>query len=126
MTNTNTVNNGLENALGIADANNPQIIFNNASPYLLSLNWVNLANTYKNNGFVQTCIDLPVDDAFRNGGFEIDSNTLDADEILKLKEFMSDKNDIETENAVQTRQNDDVFTHLFSKSSCFIVNIKIP
>lgn len=94
------VNNGLESALGLADPyidsmNNPSQIYQNASPYLLSLQYIPLANTYKSNGFAATVVDLPVSDAFRDGGFEIDSDTLSADEIQQLEEKMSDCNDIE-------------------------------
>lgn len=94
------VQNGLENALNLGDpnsalANNITLLYSHSSPYLLSLNYIPLANTYKSNGFVATAVDLPVEDAFRNGGFDIDSDTLTADEILELKEKMSDGNDIE-------------------------------
>lgn len=96
---TNTVNNGLASALGIGEINsqnNPSTIYNNASPYILSLHYIPLANTYKSNGFASTVVDLPVADAFRDGGFEIESSTLSAEEIIKLEEKMSDENDIET------------------------------
>lgn len=94
------VNNGLESALGLSDINfnsmnDPIGIWRNASPFLLSLNYVPLANTYKSNGFAATAVDLPVSDAFRDGGFEIDSNTLSADELAELREKMSDCNDVE-------------------------------
>lgn len=95
----NTVNNGLETALGlngISDMNNPSQIYQNASPYILSLHYIPLANTYKSNGFAATAVDLPVSDAFRDGGFEIDSDTLSADELQELREKISDCNDIET------------------------------
>ena len=92
----NTVNNGLESALlGQADINNPAIMYNNASPYLLSLNWIPLCNTYKSNGFVSAVIDMPVDDAFRDGGFDIDSKTLNEDEIDLLMNTMHNEGDIE-------------------------------
>lgn len=96
---TNTVNNGLASALGIGEINsqnNPSTIYNNASPYILSLHYIPLANTYKSNGFASTVVDLPVADAFRDGGFEIESSTLTAEELTKLEEKMSDENDIET------------------------------
>lgn len=96
---TNTVNNGLASALGIGEINsqnNPSTIYNNASPYILSLHYIPLANTYKSNGFASTVVDLPVADAFRDGGFEIESSTLSAEELIKLEEKMSDENDIET------------------------------
>lgn len=95
----NTVNNGLENALGLNNENLniiPTYAFINSSPNLISLNYIPIANMYKSNGFVATVVDLPVSDAFRNGGFEIDSNILTSEELLQLEEKMSDCNDIET------------------------------
>lgn len=93
-----TANNGLESALGldIDNMTNPQTIYNYATPNILSLRYIPLANTYKSNGFAATVVDLPVSDAFRNGGFEIESDVLTPDEITELKEKMSDANDIET------------------------------
>ena len=95
----NQVNNNLEQATGCGyygnQAYSPFIMFNSANPALLSLNWVNLTNVYKNNGFCKMAVDLPVADAFRNGGFEISSSTLDADEINDLLELMNDNDDIE-------------------------------
>ena len=94
------VDNGLASALNLDDQainsiNNPSLIYKNASPYILSLHYIPLANTYKSNGFAATAVDLPVSDAFRNGGFEIDADTLNADELTQLQEKMSDENDIE-------------------------------
>ena len=97
----NTVDNGLGEALlgsgynPMDSINNPMTIFANATNQLLTLNWVELANTYKSDGFCRVAVDLPVADAFRDGGFDIDSNTLNPDELLLLKEKMSDSNDIE-------------------------------
>lgn len=97
---TKKVNNGLENAVnfGYSDmqAINMGEIASNASPYLLSLRPIILNNTYKSNSFAKLAIDLPVNDAFRNGGFEIDSQTLSADELLQLNDFINDKGDRNT------------------------------
>ena len=98
----NTVNNGLATALGVSEAlnspeaMNPSLIYSYTSNYILSLHYIPLANTYRQNGFAATVVDLPVSDAFRDGGFEIDSDTLSADEIEELEEKMSDENDVET------------------------------
>ena len=94
------VNNGLADALNLDEQsinsmNNPSPIYKNASPYILSLHYIPLANTYKSNGFAATAVDLPVSDAFRDGGFEIDADTLSPDEIQQLEEKMSDCNDVE-------------------------------
>ena len=93
----NIVNNGLENAINFGYSDTPVVnmgeIMANASPYLLSLKPIILNNTYKSNSFAKLAVDLPVNDAFRDGGFEIDSQTLSADELLELNDFMNDKGD---------------------------------
>lgn len=90
----NTVNNGLVTALGIpSDCNiyynnpllNPGMLFNNTSPVLLTLFWLELTFFYKSNGFIQTAINQIVDDAFRNNGLIIDTKTLDTDELEELR-----------------------------------------
>ena len=97
----NTVDNGLGEALlgngynPLNSINNPMTIFANATNQLLTLNWVELANTYKSNGFCRVAVDLPVQEAFNEGGYEIDSKTLTADELEQLKEKMSDAGDNE-------------------------------
>ena len=97
----NVVDNGLMEATmgygytNLQSINNPMTIFANATNQLLSLNWVELANTYKSNGFCKLAVDLPVADAFRDGGFELDSDTLTPDELAELQEKMSDEGDID-------------------------------
>lgn len=97
----NTVDNGLGEALlgsgynPLNSINNPMTIFANATNQLLTLNWVELANTYKSNGFCRVAVDLPVQEAFNDGGYEIDSKTLTADELEQLKEKRSDEGDDE-------------------------------
>ena len=86
------VNNGLASAMGLTtDQMNPAEIFANASANILSLNYVPLANTYRSNGFAKTAVDLPVSDCFRDGGYILNSATLEADELQKLQEIMEEK-----------------------------------
>ena len=98
MTDKNTVNNGLENVVNYNYSSNMLSSIGEisayATPQLLSLQPILLNNTYKSNSFAKLAVDLPVDDAFRGGGFTVDSQTLSADEILELKELMTDKGDI--------------------------------
>ena len=96
----NTVANGLASALGVAREDNlaynsPVSLWLDNNPALLTLEYVPLTYTYKGNAFAATAVDLPVEDAFRDGGFEIDSQTLSAEEIQQLEEKMSDENDVE-------------------------------
>lgn len=88
----NRVNNGLASAMGLNDTNeqmSPNVIWQNATNYLLSMNYIPLANTYKSNGFAKTAVDLPVSDCFRDGGFELDSAILNAEEIKELQEYLN-------------------------------------
>lgn len=94
----NTVNNGLASALDLPCGNgyiqnpltNPATLYYNSSPVLLTLNWVPLSYSYKSNGFIQTAINQIVDDAFRNEGMIIDSETLDSDELEQLRQAVYD------------------------------------
>ena len=91
------VNNGLATAMGLneaAEQMDQTTILANATYNLLSLNFVPLANTYKSNGFAKLAVDLPVADCFRDGGFELDSATIESDELKELQQVI-DENDIE-------------------------------
>ena len=97
------VNNSvLSDTLGLPSCNdyiqnpltNPATLYYNSSPVLLTLNWVPLTYAYKSNGFIQTAINQIVDDAFRNQGMIIDSETLDTEELEELRQAVYD-NDIE-------------------------------
>ena len=88
----NVVTNGLNNVIDTQVTNFGEIA--SAATYgLLSTKPQILTNTYKNNSFAQLAVDLPVQDAFRDGGYDIDSQTLNADELLELKDFCDDKGD---------------------------------
>ena len=98
----NRVNNGLSSALDLPNSNyinnpmlNPGILFNNTSPVLLTMFWLELTYFYKSNGFIQTAINQIVDDAFRNDGLIIDSKTLDTNELEELKQALQDNGDID-------------------------------
>lgn len=98
VNNTDVVYNGLESALGLdtmQTANNPLTILANATDYLLTLQWVQLTNTYKSNGFAKLAVDLPVSDAFRDGGFELESATASPDDLLEIRNKMDSAGDIE-------------------------------
>ena len=94
----NTVNNGLADALDLPYCNgyiqnpltNPATLYYNSSPVLLTLSWTPLTYAYKSNGFIQTAINQIVDDAFRNQGMIIDSETLDTEELEELRQTVYD------------------------------------
>ena len=87
---TDTVNNGLESALSLTEQMQPTEIFANSSPYMLTLNYIPIANMYKSNGFAKTAVDLPVSDCFRNGGYTLNSSTLSAEELQELQDYMEE------------------------------------
>ncbi len=100
---TNTVNNGLSNALDIppidSTCNNP---LNNSGTLMYNINswyytfqWMMLTNAYKSIGFIQTAINQIVDDAFRNEGLIINTKTLDTEELEQLRQALEDNGDIE-------------------------------
>ena len=88
--NKNTVNNGLESALGLSEQMQPTEIFANSTSYMLTLNYIPLANMYKSNGFAKMAVDLPVSDCFRNGGYILNSSTLSAEELQELQDYMEE------------------------------------
>ncbi|MBQ8677317.1 MAG: DUF1073 domain-containing protein [Alphaproteobacteria bacterium] len=73
---------------------NPANLGYNISYNLLTLYPYPLSYAYKQYGFLQTAIDQPIEDAFR-GGVELESETLEADELELLKQTMEDHNDWE-------------------------------
>lgn len=105
----NTVNNGLASALDLPCGNgyiqnpltNPATLYYNSSPVLLTLNWQPLTYAYKSNGFIQTAINQIVDDAFRNQGMIIDSETLDSEELEQLRQAVYDYDIEEIKDAIR-------------------------
>ena len=87
---SDTVFNGLESALGLSEQIMPTEILANSSPYMLTLNYIPLANTYKSNGFAKLAVDLPVSDCFRNGGYILNSSTLSPEELQELQDYMEE------------------------------------
>lgn len=86
----NTVNNGLESALGLSQQMLPEEIFATSTSYMLTLNYIPIANMYKSNGFAKIAVDLPVDDCFRNGGYILNSSTLSPEELQELQNYMEE------------------------------------
>ena len=87
---TDTVNNGLESALGLSEQMIPSELIANTSAQMLTLLYIPLANFYKSNGFAKVAVDLPVSDCFRNGGFTLNSSTLSAEELQELQDYVEE------------------------------------
>jgi len=100
---TNTVNNGLTEALNLPTAPNGEIlsgsnilrVFNSSILGLITMHWVSLTNAYNKNSFLQTAVNQKVEDAFKNDGLIIDSKTLSTDELETLRTTMEEEGDIE-------------------------------
>ena len=67
---------------------------NNRNYFISNFRYL-LSESYVEHGLIQTMIDLPVDDAFRTE-IEFKTNELTKEEQFKIKEFMEEKNFIET------------------------------
>ena len=65
--------------------------YNNISLEVLSLQQILLTYLYKTFGVLAKVVDVPVDDAYRNGAFELNTDTLDEDEVTDLyRKFIND------------------------------------
>lgn len=63
---------------------------------LLSLQYYLLTNLYKTYGILGKIVDVPVDDAYKNGGFELEADTLDDNDLNELNNKRTKENDTET------------------------------
>jgi len=71
-------------------------LFASTLPVFITLNaWWQITCEYAHNGFMQTAVNQIVDDAFRNDGMQINTKTLDDDELEQLKQALEDNGDIE-------------------------------
>lgn len=73
----------------------PANAFNNVELYPLSLQWLLLTYLYKTFGILGKIVDIPVDDAYKNGGFDLDADSITEDELKDLQDSLSDLGDIE-------------------------------
>jgi hypothetical protein len=98
-----TAQNSLDAALGLTanDAwaqNQPSLstmqAYTNIKFDLLTLQYQLVTFLYKTYGILAKVVDVPVDDAYRYGGFEIQAETIDDDEIKKLDNALKVNGDI--------------------------------
>lgn len=59
--------------------------YNNISLELLSLQQILLTYLYKTFGILAKVIDIPVDDAYKDGGFDLEDDTIDEKELTELQ-----------------------------------------
>lgn len=95
---TNSIINGGWEGTGMmgkgVQASQAATLFKNNRNYFLSNFRYLLSESYVEHGIIQTLVDLPVDDAFRNG-IEFKTDELTKEEKAKIQEFLEDKNFIE-------------------------------
>ena len=96
-----TVSNALDSALRMTDYDiwqqqsmSTANAFNNIKIDVLSLQQILLTYLYKTFGILAKVVDVPVDDAYRFGGFDIESETINDDELIELEQTLIRNNDI--------------------------------
>lgn len=96
-----TAKNSLETALRLSDwdyFNNASLSpingYNNISIDVLSLQQILLTYLYKTYGILAKIVDIPVDDAYKDGGFDLDADSIDESELQELDKKIK-INDIE-------------------------------
>lgn len=60
--------------------------YNNISLELLSLQQILLTYLYKTFGILAKVIDIPVDDAYKDGGFDLEADSINEEELKKLED----------------------------------------
>lgn len=98
-----TAQNSLEHALRLSEwdfMNCNQSLstmngYNNISIELLTWQLYLLTYLYKTYGILGKIIDIPVDEAYKNGGFDLDADSINEDEVKELQDSLSDLGDIE-------------------------------
>lgn len=73
----------------------PANAWNNLEIYPLTLQWILMTYLYKTYGILGKVIDIPVDDAYKNGGFDLDADSITEDEVKELQDSLNDLGDIE-------------------------------
>ena len=69
--------------------------YNNISLELLSLQQILLTYLYKTFGILGKIIDIPVDDAYKDGGFDLEADSIDEKELKKLEDKLRTSHSIE-------------------------------
>lgn len=69
--------------------------YNNIAIELLTWQYYLLTYLYKTYGILGKVVDIPVDDAYKNGGFDLEADSIDEDEVKELQDTLNEKGDIE-------------------------------
>ena len=92
-----TAKNALENALRLSNWDtwnynqslSSQNGYNNISLELLSLQQILLTYLYKTFGILGKVIDIPVDDAYKDGGFDLEADSINEKELKELQDSLT-------------------------------------
>lgn len=99
-----TAMNSLDYAMGLTDFDyfgswnqslSPVNAYNNIALMPLTLQWVLLTYLYKTYGILGKVVDIPVDDAYKNGGFDLEADSIDETEVQDLRKELERNGDIE-------------------------------
>lgn len=69
--------------------------YNNISLELLTLQQILLTYLYKTFGILGKVVDIPVDDAYKQGGFDIDADSIDEKEVKELRDSLTELRSLE-------------------------------
>lgn len=96
-----TAQNSLEAALRCGGGLNnwsqtlsPKNAYNNLSLVMISQWQILLSYLYKTYGVLAKMIDIPVDDAYKGGGFTLETDSVDEDELKELEKTINKNQDI--------------------------------
>lgn len=101
LANALTAQNALDQALRLTDYDcynqslSPLNGYNNVKIDLISMQQILLTYLYKTYGILAKVVDIPVDDAYKYGGFDIEAETINDNELKDLKNELTKNNDIE-------------------------------
>lgn len=73
---------------------NPRNAYNNLSLVMISQWQILLSYLYKTYGVLAKMIDIPVDDAYKGGGFTLETDSVDEDELKELEKTINKNQDI--------------------------------
>lgn len=69
--------------------------YNNISLELLTIQYMLVTYLYKQFGILAKVVDIPVDDAYKQGGFDLEADSIDEKELKQLQNVLTKNQDIE-------------------------------
>lgn len=69
--------------------------YNNIMPEILTMQYYLITYLYKTYGILGKIVDIPVDDAYKGGGFELEADSIDENDLKDLQNALIENDDIE-------------------------------